>query len=129
MIMVIFYEVEIYLEDCCYEVVGQYVMENQIEVLLDMFWLFYGVGMIVVCYEMDGVMLDVIDEGMYIYFFMLELLMQLGEVCMLDFEVYCNNFGFCNSGNVMMVNYNGIFFNNGEFMLQIGVNQGWFLQD
>lgn len=123
------YEVEIYPEDRRYEAVGQYVMENQTEAPLDTLWLSYGAGTTVVRHEMDGATPDVTDEGMYIYSFTLEPPMQPGEVRTLDFEVHRNNPGFRNSGNVTTVNYNGTFFNNGESMPQIGVNQGWFLQD
>lgn len=123
------YDVDIYPDERRYEARGSYVLQNQTEGPLDTLWISYGPGTTVRNQTFEGASITSSDEEFYIYSFALEAPMQPGESRTFDFEVARLNPGFRNSGNVTTVNYNGSFFNNGESMPGIGVNQGLFLQD
>lgn len=123
------YDVDIYPDERRYEARGSYVLQNQTDAPLDTLWISYGPGTTIRSQTFEGASIASSDEASYIYSFALETPMQPGESRSFDFEVARLNPGFRNSGNVTTVNYNGTFFNNGESMPGIGVNQGVFLTD
>jgi ABC-2 type transport system permease protein len=123
------YDVDIYPDERRYEASGTYVLENQTDGELDTLWVSYGPGTTIHSQVFEGASIELSDEESYLYSFVLDVPMQPGESRSFDFEVERLNPGFRNSGNVTTVNCNGSFFNNGESMPSIGVNQGLFLQD
>ncbi|WP_417498164.1 ABC transporter permease/M1 family aminopeptidase [Maricaulis sp.] len=123
------YDVDIYPDERRYEARGSYVLQNQTDGPLDTLWISYGPGTTIRSQVFEGASIATSDAESYIYSFALDVPMQPGESRTFDFEVARLNPGFRNGNNVTTVNYNGTFFNNGESMPTIGVNQGIFLQD
>lgn len=131
------YEVDIYPEERRYDARGSYVIQNQSDEAMDSVWVSYGQGYwlasdhgpAILRQELEGAEIAEADEDYAIFRFALETPMQPGESRTLEFDVAYTYPGFSNGGNVSTVNYNGTFFNNGQAMPTIGVNQGLFLQD
>ena len=123
------YNVDIFPEERRYKARGSYVLQNQTDEALDTLWISYGAGTTINSQNYEGAEIVTSDVDNFMYSFGLDVPMQPGESRSFAFEVERLNPGFRNSGNVTTVNHNGTFFNNGESMPQIGVNQGAFLTD
>ncbi len=123
------YEVDIYPEERRYTARGTYSLENQTDAPLETLWISYGFGTQVNAHALEGGSLSHADEGFYIYSFDFDEPLQPGESREFSFDVARENPGFRNDNNIVTVNYNGTFFNNGESMPIIGFNSNWRLTD
>ena len=122
------YIVDIYNAERRYAVSGTNVIVNRSDSAIPVVWVSYG-SADVLEQSLDGDRAELRSEFANLYAFELETPMQPGEMRTLSFEVEVTNPGFRNSGNVSSVNYNGTFFNNGEFAPSIGFSRGFLIQD
>jgi len=125
----VFYDVDISPETRGYQARGSYVLQNQTDQELDTLWMSYGPGTTINSQDFEGAEIVTSDVGNYMYSFAIAEPMQPGESRTFEFDIARLNPGFRNGNNVTTVNHNGTFFNNGESMPQIGVNQAIFLSD
>lgn len=122
------FNVGIFPRDRRYEVTGTYEIENRTGTDIPVVWVWYGTDEIN-AQDIDGETAELRDDYANLYAFELDRPMQPGERRTLSFDVEVTNPGFRNSGNVSTVNYNGSFFNNGEFAPSIGFSRGMLIQN
>jgi ABC-2 type transport system permease protein len=122
------YTVDIYNAERRYTASGTNTLVNHTDEAIPVVWVSYG-SADVLEQSLEGASAELRSELVNLYAFELETPMQPGETRTLSFEVEVANPGFRNSGNVSSVNFNGTFFNNGEFAPSIGFNRGFLLQD
>ena len=121
------FNVDIYPHQRRYEASGSYVLLNKTETEIDTLWISYGPGTTIRSHGLEGAQTLTSDDRSRVYSFALDTPMQPGESRTFEFEVSRLNPGFRNSGNVTSVVDNGSFFNHGESMPQVGVNQALYL--
>lgn len=121
-------DVDIYPDDRSYTASGTYVLENQTDGEIPVVWVSYGTDN-VVSHSLEGADGELRDDYANLHAFTLTVPMQPGERRELRFETVVDTPGFANGGNVSTVNYNGTFFNNGEFAPVIGFSRGSLIQD
>jgi len=122
------YTVDIFNVERRYSVTGTNTLQNQTDGPIAVVWVAYG-SADVLSQSLDSDEAELQSEFANLYSIELSTPMQPGEARTLSFEVEVTNPGFRNSGNVASVNYNGTFFNNGEFAPSIGFSRGALIQN
>ena len=122
------YTVDIFPRERRYAVTGSNVIENRTDGPIPVIWVSYGQAD-VLSQSLEGGSAELQSEYANLYAIELDTPMQPGERRELSFDVEVTNPGFTNGGNISSVNYNGTFFNNGEFAPSIGFNRGALIQD
>jgi ABC-2 type transport system permease protein len=123
------FNVDIYPHQRRYDARGSYVLANKTDEAIDTLWISYAPGTTINDHSLEGASLASADDRARMFSFALETPMQPGESRNFDFSVSRLNPGFRNSGNVSSVVANGTFFNHGESMPEVGVNENLYLLD